>query len=101
MAWSRQQNDPGQAVPADAASAGSRFRRRLIRNRPAVAGLVLVVVLVVAAVVGVWLGHDRYFVSGDEVRQPPSLAHPCGTDDLGRDIFIRILYGAHLTLGTG
>jgi peptide/nickel transport system permease protein len=34
-------------------------------------------------------------------RQPPSLAHPFGTDDLGRDVLARVLYGARVSLAVG
>lgn len=37
----------------------------------------------------------------DERLQPPSWAHPCGTDELGRDIWARTLYSARVSLGIG
>jgi peptide/nickel transport system permease protein len=44
--------------------------------------------------------RNSYFVQSEDVRQSPGAQHWFGTDDLGRDIFARVLYGGHLTLGT-
>jgi peptide/nickel transport system permease protein len=75
--------------------------RRLRRNRSASAGGVVFLGLVVIAAIGAWLARNGYNVQSESVRLAPSAAHFFGTDDLGRDILMRILYGAHLTLGTG
>ena len=48
------------------------------------------------------MGGARGFnLQSADVRLGPCGAHPFGTDDLGRDILSRIIYGGHLTLGTG
>ncbi|OAQ54373.1 hypothetical protein HTG_02175 [Natrinema mahii] len=63
-------------------------------------GLVIVAVLSIAAVFGpVIAPYDP--TSQDLVNrlQPPTPAHPMGTDQLGRDVFSRLLYGARLSLG--
>lgn len=44
---------------------------------------------------------DGYSVNLDDLLQPPSLSHPLGTDDIGRDSLARLLVGARMTLGIG
>jgi len=75
--------------------------RRLLRNRTAMAGGVLLAVLLVLAVAGVFVARGTYMVQSAEVRLEPAAQYWFGTDDLGRDILARLLYGAHLTLGSG
>ena len=70
-------------------------RRRLLRNRLAVAGLAVLTLFVLAAVFGPYIApHD--FLAQDASRrlQGPSSANWLGTDALGRDIFSRLLLGA-------
>ncbi|MEJ2868094.1 ABC transporter permease [Actinomycetospora sp. OC33-EN08] len=64
-----------------------------------VAGLVGLVVLVLGAVLIPWLGGlDQGAVDYTAVRQPPSLAHPFGTDAVGRDLFLRSFAGLGVSL---
>lgn len=74
--------------------------RRLSRNRLAMTGLSMLLALVVLALgADVWAPHSPW--DGDlESRRllPPGAAHWLGTDDLGRDIFSRLLHGSRLTL---
>lgn len=72
---------------------------RLKRNRTAMAGGIVFLLLVFAAVFGYFYAAELYNMQTDDVRMGPSAAHWCGTDDLGRDILHRILYGAHMTMG--
>ncbi len=78
--------------------------RRLSRSWSALTGLVLVIFLLFLAFFGPWLApkdfreQDTRF---EAQRAAPSAEAWFGKDDLGRDIFSRILYGAHLTLGVG
>jgi peptide/nickel transport system permease protein len=74
--------------------------RRLVRNRIALAGLVLVVLSGGSALLAPWIAP--YAPDAMDYRAmlaEPSAAHWLGTDDLGRDIFTRMLYGARLSLG--
>jgi peptide/nickel transport system permease protein len=69
--------------------------RRLRQNRLAIAGLVIIAVLVLAAVFGPLLSpYDFLSQDLDARNQGPTLAHWLGTDDLGRDVLSRIIYGA-------
>ncbi len=76
--------------------------RRLRRNPSAVAGFLILLVLVVAAIFAPYLTpYDPTRQRLSQVLQHPSLAHPLGTDQLGRDLLARILYGGRLTLFIG
>nr|WP_049889273.1 nickel transporter permease [Natronolimnohabitans innermongolicus] len=74
--------------------------RALRRNPSAVAGAVVVATLALLAVVGPILApYDPNAQHLDNRLQGPSFAHPLGTDQLGRDVATRLLYGARITLG--
>jgi peptide/nickel transport system permease protein len=67
---------------------------------PVVAGLlVLVAWVVVALTVTWWAPYDPLKVAGDRL-QSPSLDHLMGTDQLGRDVFTRTMYGARQSIPT-
>lgn len=69
--------------------------RRLRRNRLAVAGLAILMLLIFVAAFGPWLTPYDFLSQNLDARNlPPSLAHPFGTDDLGRDVLSRVIYGA-------
>ena len=76
--------------------------RRLARDRvAALAGLVLTVV-VFAALLAPWLApYDPYFTDLTKVMRPPDAEHWFGTDNTGRDIFSRVIYGTRATLMLG
>lgn len=81
---------------------GSDTVRRLLRSPSAVAGMIIVTLLLLAAIFAPLLTpYDPVKQSLREVLQAPSATHPLGTDQLGRDILARILYGARLTLFIG
>ena len=68
--------------------------RRLRRNRSAVLGLIIAALLYVAALFAPWLapyGYDEQNL--DVVEQPPSWAYLLGTDEVGRDLLSRIIWG--------
>lgn len=68
-------------------------------NRTLVAGLVIVGGFVLAALAAPMIApYDPIFQDGAARIQPPSLAHPFGTDNFGRDILSRIIYGARVDL---
>ena len=76
--------------------------RRLGRSPAAVTGLAIVGLLVFAGILAPWLTpYDPTRQELMAVLQPPSWEHPLGTDQLGRDLLARILYGARLTLFIG
>jgi ABC-type dipeptide/oligopeptide/nickel transport system permease subunit len=68
--------------------------RRLRRNRPAVMGLIIATLLYITALFAPWLapyGYDEQNL--DAVEQPPSWTYPLGTDEVGRDLLSRIIWG--------
>ena len=74
----------------------------LKRNALTITGLTIVIGLVVCAIFAPQIApYDPFRISPVERLQPPSWAHLCGTDSLGRDIFSRILYGARISLSLG
>ena len=71
------------------------FWRRFSRNKLAVAGLVLACLMFFTGIFAPWLAPYSYTeINLDTVEQMPSLAHPLGTDELGRDQLSRIIWGA-------
>ncbi len=75
---------------------------RLRRNRQAMAGLAIVAALLVAAALHRWLApHDPAQVDVDAILRAPCADHWLGTDELGRDILSRLLYGAPVSLLVG
>lgn len=75
--------------------------RRLLRDRTAVLGLVIVSTLSVAVILAPVLSpHDPNAVDVTNRFASPSREFPFGTDHLGRDVLSRLLYGGRLSLGT-
>ena len=75
--------------------------RRFRKNRLAVAGLVVIVVMVLAAVFAPLVTFFSPNDLGSTSRANPSLHHWFGTDVLGRDLYTRIVYGARVSLKIG
>lgn len=77
--------------------------KQLRRNRLATIGLGVVAALAVAAVLSFWLAPWDAVISQNlkDALQPPSWSHPFGTDHLGRDVFLRVLYGSRTSLLVG
>jgi peptide/nickel transport system permease protein len=74
--------------------------RRFLRNRLAVVGLVIVVALVLVAIFANQLAPYSPYVGDLRTTRllPPSAAHWFGTDDQGRDILSRVIFGSRITL---
>jgi peptide/nickel transport system permease protein len=74
---------------------------RLKTNRMAMAGALIVLVMFVLAALAPAVGRDPGAIDIANRLQPPSWQYPFGTDDLGRDVLVRILYGARISLLVG
>lgn len=80
----------------------SDFSRRFLRNRVAVAGLVVVIALFIIALSASTVApYPPDEIDTGNILSPPSRSHWLGTDVLGRDVFSRILYGAGVSLSVG
>jgi peptide/nickel transport system permease protein len=78
------------------------FPRRLARNRLAVAGLIVVVILFAVALLASYLSpYPPGDIDTTNILMPPSRAHLFGTDVLGRDVLSRIIYGSGVSLSVG
>lgn len=79
-----------------------RTFRKLFRHRSAMIGLVLLVLLVGSALAApILTSNDPTDISPSEALEPPSQKHIMGTDQLGRDVFTRVLYGGRVSLRVG
>lgn len=92
---------PGATAPSGA-SRGRALVRSFVRNRLAVVGLVLLVLVVGGALLGPLLSpYDVVEQDMASRLQAPSAAHPMGTDELGRDTLTRVLSGGRISLAVG
>src|ERR1700716_2624742 len=83
-------------------SPARRALRRLFRRKGAVVGLAGTAAFILLAVFAPLIApYDPIATSWTLVRKPPSSLHWFGTDDLGRDILVRVIYGARASLVAG
>jgi len=91
----------GIAVPREL-SPWQRALRRLVRRRGAMVGLAVVVFFVVLALFAPWISpYDPLATSWSAVRKAPGAAHYFGTDEIGRDVLARVIWGARASLMAG
>jgi ABC-type dipeptide/oligopeptide/nickel transport system permease subunit len=92
-------------APAEAIAPKRKLGRamtKFLKNRSAVFGGGLVLLFVLMAIFAPLIAtHDPFQTSFTTIRKPPSAAFWLGTDELGRDIFTRMLYGARASLMAG
>jgi peptide/nickel transport system permease protein len=80
----------------------ARALRRLLRRRGAVFGLFVIALLVAAALLAPLISpYDPSLQTWTAVRKAPSALHWFGTDDVGRDVLARVIYGAQASLMAG
>src|SRR3954471_24307922 len=83
-------------------SPGRRALRRLLKRKGAVVGMVVIAAFIVLAVFApLLMPYDPIATSWSLVRKPPSWLHWFGTDELGRDVLARVVYGARASLLAG
>ncbi|MBI5892463.1 MAG: ABC transporter permease [Deltaproteobacteria bacterium] len=80
----------------------SLFWHRFKKNKLAVSGGIIVFSLFIIAVFAPFIApHDPNAINVQHILEPPNLNHPFGTDDLGRDVFSRVIYGSRISLTVG
>ena len=84
-------------------SLGQLAWRRFKRHKPAIIGLVVLVLLVLYALLGPLFYSEEYSNYNDTSQrlQGPTAAHPFGTDSIGRDVLARTIYGGQISLLIG
>lgn len=76
--------------------------RRLNKNKLSILGLIIISFVAIAAIVGPFFTAYSYSDQNLQIaNQPPSAVHWFGTDNLGRDLLTRVLYGARISLCIG
>ena len=79
-----------------------RAWRRLRRRRSAMAGLAVVIGFIVLALAAAWIApQDPIATNWGAIRKAPSAAHWFGTDEIGRDVFSRVVWGTQASLLAG
>ena len=92
---------PGPAEPVRMSPRAHPFRR-LLRRGAAAAGLVVIVIVVTVALFAPWIApYDPLAASWSAIRKAPSAAHWFGTDEIGRDVLSRVIFGARASLLAG
>jgi peptide/nickel transport system permease protein len=97
-------NSAAAAVPVDSAGRSPRrlFWRRFRRHTPALISAVLLSSFLALVLLGPLVAPYEFdAIDTKQIRKPPSAAHIMGTDELGRDLFTRILYGGRISLAIG
>src|SRR5436305_6005370 len=83
-------------------SPAARALRRLFRRKGAVVGLIVLALFIAIAVFAPWIApYDPNAQTWTAVRRAPSALHWFGTDDVGRDVLTRVIYGARASLMAG
>jgi peptide/nickel transport system ATP-binding protein len=91
-------------VTAESGNVTRRVLRRLVRKPMALVSVAWLLIVVVAAIGAPWLAPYDPLLNNftpDGVLQAPSLEHLLGTDQNGRDVLSRLLFGARIALGVG
>ena len=87
------------AAPLTLRSSSRVRASRIGRNRGLVAGVTLLALLLLAALVGPLFSSYGSLETDTAILQAPSLSHPFGTDGVGRDVLVRALEGIRLDVG--
>ncbi|WP_019645424.1 ABC transporter permease subunit [Novispirillum itersonii] len=95
---------PAEAPSVEARSVWRNARLRLYRNKAAMGSLIILGLIIVLAIIGPSLSpHEYDAVYWDRIQMGPDFAnqHWFGTDGNGRDLFVRTLYGARVSMAVG
>ena len=76
--------------------------KKILKNKLALFGLVIVMTLFAIAIFAPFISqHDYKYIDVQNILMPPSSTHFFGTDDLGRDVFSRMIWGTRISLAVG
>ncbi len=98
----RQDYENMEAEIADTDSLLDKMKSMIKSNKLAAVSLVIIILFCLCAIFAPFVApHDPALQNYDNVRAYPSRDHPLGTDELGRDVLSRIIYGARISLVIG
>lgn len=90
------------AAPSSASPTWLRFKDALRRHPTAIAGGVVLLLMLLVALLAPWLGTtDPLALAPVKRLRPPSAEHWFGTDMIGRDVYSRVIYGTRVSLTVG
>jgi peptide/nickel transport system permease protein len=93
---------PSPAAATRAPTMRTNVLRRLVQRPSAAVGLIVIVAFIVVALLAPWLApYDPIATSFSTVRKAPGAAHWFGTDEIGRDVLSRVMFGARASLLAG
>lgn len=89
------------SLPARIIASSARIVSKLVQEPLGLAGFVILGLLCIVAIIAPWLAaYDPNIQVLSDALQPPSAAHWAGTDEFGRDILSRLIYGTRITVQT-
>jgi peptide/nickel transport system permease protein len=100
---SRGSDRPNSRVPPPAQAGARRRWLAIMRAKPLglVGGLLIALLVLTALLAPALAPYDPLQIKSADRLQPPSLVYPLGTDDFGRDILSRLIYGARISMFIG
>ncbi|MBS0326123.1 MAG: ABC transporter permease [Proteobacteria bacterium] len=94
--------DGTRSAPPAVLTGRTHWLRRLLRRPMSVVALAVIAGFVATAVLAPWIApYDPLAASFSDVRKPPSASHWFGTDEIGRDVASRVIFGARASLLAG
>ena len=89
--------DSAESIVRDSSTYWQDVWKRFRRDPLAIFGLCVILVMTIACIfVPIFSPSSYSGMDLTNMNAGPSLSHPCGTDQMGRDLFIRLLYGARI-----
>ena len=95
-------DDSAEEIVRESSTYWQDVWKRFRQDPLAIVGLCIILAMAVACIViPIFSPYSYSGMDLTNMNAGPSLAHPCGTDQMGRDLFIRVLYGARISLSIG
>ncbi|MDY7100377.1 MAG: ABC transporter permease [Actinomycetota bacterium] len=91
-------DDEAEGLSTEARSFGRQTWDRFRRHRVAMAGALGLVLLTASFWIGPWWSDYEFSAPSADLRQSPSLEHPFGTDEIGRDLMVRTFTGGQFSI---